>query len=213
MYEEAFVRKEKSLRRSESRPEECSFEPALHTSKSWASPRKEGKGNQRSDTPTRLYNASREQEERRQALAKKRQEEELSQCTFKPNIKKRPSSAPKTRPSSSNTPSGQNKNVTHRLYEDAAQRDLRLKLEKEKQDLQAKTESNVSIAVNKIKSPGSHRISANNKNTASRMNSFDDSTSSSSSDHFHISGSFEERMALANDRRAKKLEKKRVRSV
>jgi hypothetical protein len=104
--------------------------------------------------------------------------------------------------------------VAVKLYKDASERDKRLKLETEKLNSQIKIESNVAIAINKIKSPTSPTIVANNSNTKSTVSNYDDSTSRASKKTMYpVSGSFEARMKSADERVSEKIRMKKVRVI
>ena len=203
LYQEASARKSKAIDKSLLSPPDCSFEPSISRSQSWASPKRGDKT--RTDTPTRLYNSTREKIERREALTKKGEDAALAKCTFKPSISKRPSSAPRMRPSTDKP----KENIALKLYKDASVREKRMQIETEKIASQIKMESNVAVSINKINSPTSPTITSNNSNTHSTLINFDDSTNTAKK-IYPVSGSFEDRMKSSDERVSEKIKKKRV---
>jgi hypothetical protein len=215
LYQEASVRKAKEIDRSKSIPRECSFEPSISISQSWTAPNREtaargGSGTKaRADTPTRLYNTTRHKIERREALQRKGEEDVLAKCTFRPSIPKRPSSASRVRAENSKETPKAKEDIGKKLYNEATERDLRLQIEKDKIANQIKVESNVAVSINKINSPTSPSITANNNNTRSTLVNYDDSTNTAKK-MYPVTGSFEDRMKSNDERVSEKIKKKKV---
>lgn len=139
---------------------------------------------------------------------RKGEEEELAKCSFKPSISRRPSSAPRVRSSSPK------ENISHKLYQDASRREESMKKKKEKIESEIKIQSNVAVAINKITSPTSPTITANNSNTQSKVTNFDNtipSTTNTMQRKYNVRGSFEERMKSADERVSEKIKRKKVR--
>jgi hypothetical protein len=89
-----------------------------------------------------------------------------------------------------------------------------MKKKKEKIESEIKIQSNVAVAINKITSPTSPTITANNSNTQSKVTNFDNtipSTTNTMQRKYNVRGSFEERMKSADERVSEKIKRKKVR--